>query len=59
MKDMKRMEILLKVIERIYSNIPGMQTMTNESMKNICKEEALSHKQVFFSLLFALLLWTI
>ena len=59
MKDMKRMEMLLKVIERIYSKIPEMQTMINESMKDIREEDALSHKEVFFSLLFALLLWTI
>ena len=50
MKDKKRTEILLKGIERVYSKNPGIQTLIH-----ICKEEGVSSKQVFFSLLLALL----
>ena len=39
MKDKKRMEMLLKVIEKVYSKKPGMQTLIDESMIDICKEE--------------------
>ena len=53
MKDKKRIEILLKVIERVYSKNPGMQTMIDESVIDICKEEGVSPEQVFFLLFFA------
>ena len=53
MKDKKRIEILLKVIERIYSKSPGMQTLIDESMIDICKEEGASTEQVFFAFCFA------
>ena len=53
MKDKKRVEILLKVIERVYSKNPGMQTLIDESVIDICKEEGVSPEQVFFLLFFA------
>ena len=53
MKDKKRIEILLKVIERVYSKNPGMQTLIDESVIDICKEEGVSPEQVFFLLFFA------
>ena len=51
MKDKKRIEIPLKVIERIYSKSPGMQTLIEESMIDICKEKSVSLEQVFFAFL--------
>ena len=48
MKDKKKIEILLNVIERVYSQNPGMQTLID-----ICKEEDVSPEQVFFLLFFA------
>ena len=58
MKVKKRIEILLKVIERVYSENPGIQTLIDESIINICKEEGVSPEQVLFcfSLLLTLLL---
>ena len=53
MKDKKRIEILLKVIERVYSKNPGMQTLIDESVIDICKEEGVSPEQVFFLHFFA------
>ena len=51
----KRIEIMLKKIERIYSKCPGMQALIDESMIGICKEEvALLFR---FSLWLALSLW--
>ena len=55
MKDKKRIEIPLKVIERIYSKSPGMQTLIEESMIDICKEKSVSLEQVFFAFLCCLL----
>ena len=51
MKDKKRIKILLKVIERVYTKNPGMQTLVYESMIDICKEEGVSSEQVFFAFL--------
>ena len=42
MKDRKKIEILLKVIARVYTKSPGMQKMIDRSMKDICKEEGVS-----------------
>ena len=47
MKDKKRIEILLEVIERTYSKNQGIQTQIGESVMDICKEEGASTKQVF------------
>ena len=53
----KRIEIMLKKIERIYGKFPGMQVLIDESMIGICKEEvALLFR---FSLRLALSLWAI
>ena len=46
MKDKKRIEILLKVTERVYSKNPG-KTLIDESMIDICKE-VVPFEQVFF-----------
>ena len=50
MKDKKRIKILLNVIERVYSKNPGIQTLIEESIIDICKDEEVSPKQVFFCL---------
>ena len=42
MKDRKKIEILLKVIARVYTKSPGMQKLIDRSMKDICKEEGVS-----------------
>ena len=47
MKNKKKIEILLEVIERTYSKNLGIQTQIDESMMDICKEEGASTKQVF------------
>ena len=47
MKGKKKIEILLKV-EKIYSKNPGMQKLIDESLIDVCKEEGVSHEQVFF-----------
>ena len=47
MKNKKKIEILLEVIERTYSKNQGIQTQIDESMMDICKEEGASTKQVF------------
>ena len=46
MKDKKKIEILLKVIERVYTKNPGMQNLIDESMIDIFK--GVSSEQVFF-----------
>ena len=51
MKHKKKIEILLKVIERVYTKNPGMQTLIDELMIGICKEEGVSPEQVFFAFL--------
>lgn len=47
MKDKKRIEILLKAIERIYNKNTGIQKLMYKSMIDVCKEEGVSPKQVF------------
>ena len=47
MKDKKRIEVLLKVIKRIYDQNPEMQELTDVSMVELCPEE--------FAFLFAFL----
>ena len=47
MKDKKRIEIHLKVIERIYNKNTGIQKLMHKSMIDVCKEEGVSPKQVF------------
>ena len=51
MKDKKRIEILLKVIERIYSENPAIRESLDSFMVGVCAEEGVSREQVFFILL--------
>ena len=48
-KNKKRIEILLKVIERLYSKNPGIQTLIDKLMIDICK--GLSPEKVFAAFL--------
>ena len=52
MKDKKKLEVLLKVIKRIYDKNPGTQEMIDASIIEVCAEEGVSPEQVFFILLF-------
>ena len=47
MKDKRKIEILLKVIEIVYTKNPGMQKLVDKSMIDLCKE-GVSPEQVFF-----------
>ena len=42
-----KLEVLLKVIKRIYDKIQGMQEMIDASMIEVCAEESLSPEHVF------------
>ena len=53
-KNKKKLEVLLKVIQRIYDKNPGMQEMTGASMKDVSADEGVSPEQVFFILLLSL-----
>ena len=60
MKDKKKVQILLKVIERVYAKNSDKQKWIDESMTDLCKEEFVSRKGIFcFSLLLTLSLWAI
>ena len=48
MKEKKKIETLLKVIERVYAKNPAMQKLIDESMIDIWKEKGESPEQVFF-----------
>ena len=48
MKDRKKVKILLKVIERVYTKNFGMQKLVDDYMIDICKEEGVSLEQVLF-----------
>ena len=48
MKDRNNLEVLLKVIKRIYDKNPGMQEMLDASMVEVCAEECESAEHVFF-----------
>ena len=50
MKDKKRIKILLKVIERVYSKNPGIQTLIDGSRTDIHKQDV-SLEEVFFAFL--------
>ena len=54
MKNKKKLEVLLKVIQRIYDKNPGMQEMIGVSMKDVSADEAISPEQIFFILLLSL-----
>ena len=47
-KERKKNEILLKVIEKVYTKNLGMLKLIDKSMIDICKEEEVSPKEVFF-----------
>ena len=47
MKDNKKLEGLLKVIQKIYDKNPGMQGVISASMIEVCSQGGLSHEQVF------------
>ena len=55
MKDKKKLEVLLKVIKRIYDKNPRTQEMIDASMIEVCAEEFVSPELVFFVLLLSLL----
>ena len=55
MNDKKKLEVLLKVIKRIYDKNPGTQEMIDASIIEVCAEEGVSPEQVFFVLLLSLL----
>ena len=44
-----KVEVLLKVIETVYTKNPGMQKLIDESIMDICKEEGVSTEQVIFA----------
>ena len=44
--------MLLKFIQRVYDKNSGMQEVIDASMIEMCAEEGVSPKQVFFILLF-------
>ena len=54
MKDKKKLEVLLKVIKRVYDENPGMQEMMDASMIEKWAEESVSPEQVFFILVLSL-----
>ena len=47
MKDKKKHEILLKVIQRIFDKNPETQELIDASMMEVCAEEGVSPEQVF------------
>ena len=51
MKDKKKIKILLKSIERVYSKNPRIQALIDESIIDVCKVEGVLCEQVFFAFL--------
>ena len=49
MKDKKKVEILLKVTQRVCTKNPGMQKLIDKQMIDICQKEGMSPKQTFFA----------
>ena len=54
MNDKKKLEVLLKVIKRIYDKNPGMREMIVASMTEVCPDKGVHSEQVFFILLLRL-----
>ena len=54
MKEKKKIEILVMVIDRVYTSNPLMQIYRDKSMIDICTQERVSHEKVLFC--FSLLL---
>lgn len=52
LKDKKKLEFLIKVLQRIYEKNPGMEDVIDASVIEVCAEEAISPEQVIFILLF-------
>ena len=48
MKNQKKLEVLLKVIKRIYDKNLGMQEMIDASMKDVSADEGISRNRYFF-----------
>ena len=52
MKDKKKIEVLLRIIKRIYDQNPEMQEAIDVLIVEVCTEEDVSFEQLFFILLF-------
>ena len=52
MKDKKKLEVLLKFIQRTYDKNPKMQKVIDAPMIEVCAEDGVSPEQVFFILVF-------
>ena len=55
MKDKKKFEVLLKVLQNFFNENPKMQEVIDVSMVEIRAEEGVSPEQVLFFLLFLML----
>ena len=55
MKDKKKLEVLLKAIQRIYDN-PEILKVIDASIIEVCNEESVSPEQVFSYFAFSLML---
>ena len=53
MRDNKKIEMLLNVIEKIYYKNPEVPKLIGVSIMKICAEEIVSPKRVFILLFFA------
>lgn len=53
MRDNKKIEMLLNVIEKIYYKNPEVPKLIDVSIMKICAEEIVSPKRVFILLFFA------
>ena len=52
MMDKKKLEVLLKIIQRTFDQNPEKEKVIDMSMIEICGEESVSPEQAFFLLLF-------
>ena len=52
MRDDKKLEVLLKVVQRGYDKNAGMQEVIDTSIIEVCAEKSVSPEQVFFILFF-------
>ena len=48
MKDKKKLDVLLKVIQRIYDKNTEMQEVIDAMMLEVCTEEGVSPEKIFF-----------
>ena len=56
MKDKKKLEVLLKVIQRVFDKTPEMQEVIDIQMIDVPAEECVSPEQAFFYFYISLLL---